>query len=137
MVGAPQFEQELPRGPGAPGEARRALSKWYAATLENEELYRAKLLVSELVTNAVLHGKGRIVLRSHVDEDRLIVEVIDEGGGFERQLRRGKFEDVGGRGLAIVDSESSRWGIHEGTTHVWFEVERAGPRLGKDEKPLP
>lgn len=132
-----EHELELPRGPTSPGEARRALTSWHAATLEGEELHRAKLLVSELVTNAVLHGRGRITMRSHVDEDRLLVEVIDEGAGFERQLRRGAFEDMGGRGLSIVDSESSRWGIHEGTTHVWFEIERSGPRLGAEQKPAP
>jgi hypothetical protein len=35
----------------------------------------------------------------------------------------------------IVDAESSRWGIHEGTTHVWFELERPGPRLAAEEAP--
>ena len=36
----------------------------------------------------------------------------------------------------IVEAEASRWGVHEGTTHVWFEVERPGPRLGPDQNPL-
>ena len=135
MASVPEHELELPRAPGAPSEARRALTKWYAAALDGEELHRAKLLASELVTNAVLHGKGRILLRAEANDDRLLVEVIDEGTGFERQLRRRDFEDVGGRGLSIVDLESSRWGIHEGTTHVWFELERAGPRLGSEQKP--
>jgi anti-sigma regulatory factor (Ser/Thr protein kinase) len=135
MAEASRFEQELGRGPAAPGEARRALTRWYGTSIENGELHRAKLLVSELVTNAVLHGHGRIVLRSTLDEDRLLVEVIDEGRGFEHQLRRHEFDQVGGRGLTIVDAEASRWGIHEGTTHVWFELERAGPRLGTEGKP--
>lgn len=135
MAGASQFEQELPRAPNAPGEARRALAGWYGTVLENDELYRAKLLASELVTNAILHGQGRIMLRSHIDEDRLLVEVMDEGEGFEHEVRRRDFEDVGGRGLSIVESEASRWGIHEGTTHVWFELERSGPRLGPEGKP--
>jgi anti-sigma regulatory factor (Ser/Thr protein kinase) len=103
--------------------------------LEADELHNAKLLASELVTNAVLHGKGRIILRVDLDDDRLLVEVIDEGAGFEHRARRSEFEDLHGRGLAIVESESSRWGIHEGTTHVWFELERPGPRLGETGKP--
>ena len=45
------------------------------------------------------------------------------------------FEHVQGWGLKIVDSQSSRWGGHEGTTHVWFELERRGPRLGADNNP--
>ncbi len=131
---AQAFEKELPRSPDAPGEARRSLSHWYSAALEPEDLHRAKLLASELVTNAVLHGHGRILMRTHLDEDRVLVEVIDEGEGFEHRVRNRKFDDLHGRGLAIVEAESSRWGIHEGTTNVWFELERPGPRLGQHRK---
>jgi anti-sigma regulatory factor (Ser/Thr protein kinase) len=130
-------EQELPRSPEAPGVARRTLSGWYGAALEPDELHRAKLLTSELVTNAVLHGEGRIMMRSNLDDDRVLVEVIDEGGGFEHGLRRQNFDALLGRGLAIVDAESSRWGIHEGTTHVWFELERPGPRMGEPHPSTP
>jgi len=71
------------------------------------------------------------VLRATLDEDRLLVEVIDEGNGFERTIRQQDFPSIGGRGLAIVDAEASRWGIHAATTNVWFELERPGPRLGR------
>src|SRR5207248_452190 len=100
-----------------------------------EELEAAQLLASELVTNAFLHGQGNITLRAALDQDRMLVEVIDEGKGFERELRQHDFDDFHGRGLAIVESQASRWGIHEGTTHVWFELERPGPRLGIRTKP--
>lgn len=103
--------------------------------MEPDQLRTAELLVSELVTNAVMHGQGKITLRAQADEDRVLVEVIDEGRGFERTVRHDDFEAVGGRGLAIVDAEASRWGIHEGTTHVWFELERPGPRLGSEKNP--
>jgi anti-sigma regulatory factor (Ser/Thr protein kinase) len=129
------FESELPRSEQAPSAARRLLSDWFGATLEGEDLDKARLLGSELATNAVLHGRGRIVLRAHADEDRVLVEVIDEGHGFEHQVRRQPFEALRGRGLGLVEIEPSRWGIHEGTTHVWFELERPGPRLGPDRKP--
>jgi anti-sigma regulatory factor (Ser/Thr protein kinase) len=81
-----------------------------------------------------VHGRGRIVLRAELDADRLLVEVIDQGHGFERTVRQRDFEGVGGHGLGIVDVLASRWGIHEGTTHVWFELERPGPRLGRGRK---
>jgi hypothetical protein len=61
--------------------------------------------------------------------------VVDEGQGFERAARKGSLDAIGGRGLAIVEAGSSRWGLHEGTTHVWFELERPGPRVGRDAKP--
>jgi len=30
--------------------------------------------------------------------------------------------DVGGWGLHLVESLSDRWGVHDGSTHVWFEL---------------
>lgn len=130
-----EFEQELPRSPEAPGIARRELARRYGDSLELDELYTAKLLTSELVTNAVLHGHGRILLRAGLNDDRVLVEVLDEGAGFEHESRRREFHELAGRGLEIVDAESSRWGIHAGSTHVWFELERPGPRLGATKKP--
>ncbi len=112
------------------------MAEWLSGALGEDELERAKLLVSELVTNAVVHGDGTITLRGRLDEDRVLFDVIDEGGGFEYEVRQRGFSDVGGHGLSIVDTEASRWGIHEGTTHVWFEIERAGPRLGPPDEPL-
>jgi anti-sigma regulatory factor (Ser/Thr protein kinase) len=132
-----QFEQELPRSRQAPGIARRSVVGWFGAALNADQLDAARLLTSELVANAVLHGEGKIVLRAHLDGDRVLVEVIDDGKGFEREVRQREFGDLHGRGLTIVDSEASRWGIHEGTTHVWFELERSGPRLGPEGKPIP
>jgi len=129
------FEKDLPRTRAAPALARRSLAGWFAGDVDRDDLHRAELLVSELVTNAVMHGHGQITLRAHLDEDRLLVDVIDEGGGFERTVRKGDFDSVGGRGLAIVDAEASRWGIYEGTTHVWFELERTGPRFGSEKNP--
>jgi anti-sigma regulatory factor (Ser/Thr protein kinase) len=111
------------------------LEREFGEVLEPEELDRAKLAISELATNAVLHGQGEITLLADLDHARLMVEVIDEGSGFEHVVRDRDFEAVGGRGLNIVDAESSRWGMHEGTTHVWFEIERRGPRLGTDWRP--
>jgi anti-sigma regulatory factor (Ser/Thr protein kinase) len=129
------LQVNLPHTVQAPGIARRSLADWLAPAVEADELDTARLLVSELVTNAVVHGRGEITLRATLDEDRLLVEVIDEGRGFERTVRQQDFASIGGRGLAIVEAEASRWGIHEGTTHVWFELERPGPRLGSNKKP--
>jgi anti-sigma regulatory factor (Ser/Thr protein kinase) len=130
------LELALPRSQEAPRMARRRIAEWLTSAFEDSELHKTMLLTSELVTNAVMHGQGEIILRAYRDEDRVLVEVIDQGHGFERVLREEDFERVGGHGLSIVEAESSRWGIHEGTTHVWFEIERPGPRLGAANKPL-
>ena len=126
---------ELPRDPTASSRARCLLDELSAGRLESEQLDRSKLLVTELVNNAVLHGRGKITLRIDVDEDRLRAEVIDEGSGFERVVRDNALDQIGGWGLTVVEAESSRWGVHEGTTHVWFEIERPGPRVGEDKNP--
>jgi anti-sigma regulatory factor (Ser/Thr protein kinase) len=129
------LEFVLPRTGEAPATARRRLARWLTPHLESAELHKAMLLTSELVTNAVMHGRGEIIVRANLNDDRVLVEVIDQGRGFERVLRQEEFDRIGGHGLSIVDAESSRWGIHEGTTHVWFELERPGPRLGASNKP--
>jgi anti-sigma regulatory factor (Ser/Thr protein kinase) len=126
------FESELASGVGAPGVARRFISEWFAAVLADGTLATARLLVSELVTNAVTHGRGRVTLRAQLSELRLLVEVIDEGAGFEPEFRERDFErpGLGGWGLRIVDTESSRWGVRRDRSHVWFELEWPGPRPG-------
>jgi len=63
--------------------------------------------------------------------------VIDQGSGFERGLDQTEFDKIGGHGLEIVETGASRWGVHQGTTHVWFELERPGPRIGLEGKPEP
>jgi light-regulated signal transduction histidine kinase (bacteriophytochrome) len=94
-------------------------------------LAEAELLVSELASNALRHGRGEVTLRARLDGDRLLVEVVDEGSGFERALHHRAFGEVGGWRLEIVEDVASCWGVREGTTHVWFELKRPGLRLGE------
>jgi anti-sigma regulatory factor (Ser/Thr protein kinase) len=127
VIGA-SFKSELASGVNAPRVARRLLTERFGAVLADGTLTTARLLVSELVTNAVTHGAGRITLRAQLSERRLLVAVLDEGGGFERELRERDLQppEVGGWGLSVVDAESSRWGVHRDRSHVWFELERRG-----------
>jgi anti-sigma regulatory factor (Ser/Thr protein kinase) len=117
-------EVELRRETTAPRAARALVRNWFSGKLSEDELYTATLLVSELVTNAVRHGRGKITLRALLNDVRLLVDVIDEGSVVEPVLRRREDPSGGGKGLMIVDAESSRWGIEKGTAHVWFELER-------------
>ncbi len=117
----------MPRTGQAPGLARWRLDEWLAGDLDARELADAKLLASELVTNALVHGHGRIEIRGELDDNQLLIEVIDEGKGFERIVRENDFDRGCGWGLHLVDAVASRWGIHPGSSHVWFELERHGP----------
>jgi anti-sigma regulatory factor (Ser/Thr protein kinase) len=117
----------LPRDPAAAADARRALRRTFVAVLHQQLLNDLYLVVSELVTNAVMHGQGPIRLRLQLDAGDVRGEVIDAGCGFEHELREAGPDATSGRGLLIVDRLTTRWGVHESTTHVWFEM-LTGPR---------
>ena len=120
-----ELSYELQSAPQAPGIARRGLQRELAGTLEAETVARLGLIVSELVTNSVVHGPGRpIVLRLEVQADGAVRgEVEDQGRNGVVKIRRETMEDeIGGKGLAIVDALADRWGVHERSTHVWFEL---------------
>lgn len=96
------------------------------ARVSAEATETALLLVSELVTNAVLHADGRPVLDVVVETDRLRISVSDAGRGTpEVQVDNPLLSDHG-RGMLLVDSLSSRWGSEPtgpGGKRVWFELE--------------
>ena len=83
------------------------------------------LAVSELTTNAVVHGRGRITLTVGATGDRVRVAVEDEGGREPVMQDPGTVRGVagGGWGLRIVDSIADRWGTEsrDHGTVVWFE----------------
>jgi two-component sensor histidine kinase len=82
------------------------------------------LLVSELVTNACLHGGDPVTLRLELSRTRARVEVEDGVPGWPG-MRSPTDRDPGGRGLLIVDSLSHVWGIDQaaaGGKVVWAEV---------------
>ena len=116
----------LPRDPSAAALARRAVES-DAARLSAAQLDVARLLVSELVTNAVRHGAGEeVVLALHVDDVRARFEVHDAGG--QMPARREPRGAEGGYGLNLVATLASRWGA-DPDAGVWFELDR-GERDG-------
>lgn len=81
------------------------------------------LMAGEVLTNAVVHGGGWFLLHLDTNTRRVRVEVTDASAGQPRILRpNGEREH--GRGIAIVDALSSRWGTEHLGTHkvVWFEL---------------
>ena len=77
---APRSTSTLARNHGAPGQAR-ALLREHADSLDRDRLDTAVLLISELVTNAVLHGGGEIRLTIDVNGGDARFAVGDEGSG--------------------------------------------------------
>jgi serine/threonine-protein kinase RsbW len=121
MTGGP-VEIGLPRTPACAAVARRFVERHLSHVLAKPGLDDAKLVVSELVDNAYLHGRGEITLRLARHRDRVRVEVIDEGEGAAIEIRERGAEDLGGQGLNLVEAIATAWGAYEGTTHVWADL---------------
>jgi anti-sigma regulatory factor (Ser/Thr protein kinase) len=109
----------LPRSPDSTRTARRLVHE-HATTLGSQRREDATLLVSELVTNALVHGIGTITLRIDVEPAVLRVEVSDEGNvALPPSPTPGAH---GGWGLRIVDQLADEWGVLAGSTKVWFRL---------------
>ncbi|HVM05664.1 MAG TPA: SpoIIE family protein phosphatase [Acidimicrobiales bacterium] len=88
-----------------------------------------QLLSSELASNAVRHARSRFTVIVRYDGERLRVEVGDGSRAMPRK-RSPEPDEVGGRGLVLVDVLASSWGVLptlEGK-RVWFEVPAPAPR---------
>jgi anti-sigma regulatory factor (Ser/Thr protein kinase) len=90
--------RELTEARNAREQARKALFQWELS----EHADDTELIVSELVANAILHGKGQIGVRISYDGIQLRVEVHDEGAGRPVQ-HPATAEAESGRGLKLVD----------------------------------
>ncbi len=109
-----------------PALARHKLEGWLPETLEDSHRGALRLLVSELVTNSVKYGEhGALKLQIEARGPRTLrVEVVDQGGGFVPTARDRPVGEPGGWGLHLVEALTDRWGVYEGSTHVWFEIDR-------------
>jgi anti-sigma regulatory factor (Ser/Thr protein kinase) len=99
------------------------------------------LVVSELVTNAVQHGQGEIVLELEVQGERVLVTVADDGPGEPQLPDPVAHGAEGGRGLALVAAVAQEWGVHpaaEGGKAVWcvLGLDPADPVPDPDAAPL-
>lgn len=121
-----------------------------APALDPETLDDVRLLISELVTNAIRHAgltpEDWIELVVDVGSDQVRVEVRDPGPGFDparlpvpkraRHCAELHMEDLGGPyrggwGLEFLRRIASRWGVERnGLTSVWFEVDLQPPTGG-------
>lgn len=115
--------------PATPESVRRARDTVSAALVEHgcpkSTVDVARLLVSELASNAVRHsGCESYELVIHLDSDVLRVDVAD--GDTARLPSIGPPGELGGRGLRLVEALASRWGVDhppgDGAKHVWFEL---------------
>jgi anti-sigma regulatory factor (Ser/Thr protein kinase) len=113
----------FPAGPAAVGQARertgRALAAWRIPLVVDD----TAAVVSELMTNAVIHTVGRRVeLVLTCGDGLLLVEVRDESTLPPTPVRNAGDDAEGGRGLQLVDALASDWGwlpLNQKRKAVW------------------
>ncbi len=115
--------------PTAAGAARLHVTEFLSGrNLPPAVIDDARLVVSELVANAVQHGKpspdGFLNLAWEIESSNLFLSVEDGGDQPIRQ-REPDPESVNGRGLHIVESLSKSWTVQRaaGTTMVCASIE--------------
>lgn len=123
----------LPARPASVRRARHFVADAVGrAGFESDTIDLAAVAASELVTNAVVHGRGPISVRTVLDPSSLRVEVQDTASDLPHRVDADEDHD-GGRGLSIVDAFSREWGctVVRGATgkSVWFTMERSDSDL--------
>lgn len=87
---------------------------------------RVAVMVSELATNAIQHGRTDFDVRVETNDQSIRVEITDSGAG-QPTVQSAGAEELSGRGLRIVDVLADSWGVQPSTTgagkSVWFVVD--------------
>jgi anti-sigma regulatory factor (Ser/Thr protein kinase) len=109
--------------PDGPAQARRIITDELASRVPGAVLDDVKLMVSELVTNGIVHGSPAPDVPVMLDllvNGHIRCRVLDHGRGFATGARHG---GSGGWGLQVVEQLADRWGMQRSPerTEVWFE----------------
>ena len=122
-------EYRLPHLATSVPTARRLAEEAAAPRIDGSKVGDFVLMVSEAVSNAVLHAPpmsdGRILLTFESNEEAVRGVVTDGGSMFVPNPEPGAEDQARQHfGLSIIDALSSRWGVTvDDATNVWFEVD--------------
>jgi len=113
--------------PAAAKDARTWIGTLAGSLVSGERLNDLRLVVTEIVTNAIRHGDpgGSLVLAATPKDGYLCVQVTDDGPGIAPRPRALVPDEDGGFGLFLVERLTRRWGLtrERGRTRVWFELD--------------
>jgi anti-sigma regulatory factor (Ser/Thr protein kinase) len=112
---------DLPLGVGAARDAVRSVL-WSWGFRDLDWLAQASVVVSELVSNAVVHGGGSLQLDVQAHSEHVTIGAADGSPVVPR--RREADPAGGGRGLALIEAFAARWGVHdhEDGKRVWVRL---------------
>ncbi len=116
-------------GMGAPRRARRSVLSQLERHITPATASDVAVVVSELVTNSVVHADvgpdGTVTVELMRLDDRVRISVIDPGSQLEPRILPPDHERVGGLGLFIVRELSDAWGVVRhgtGGSRVWCDI---------------
>src|SRR4051794_36481840 len=118
--------------PAAPQQARRFVAEQLIGDELAEARDVAELLVSELVTNAVVHAASPVEVEVDAGADEIVVRVRDaDTGPLVMRAGGGSELDEGGRGFLLVDRLAEAWGTEHrgGRKCVWFRLATTPARV--------
>ena len=119
------LDVDIPRDAKAPWHARRAVEQ-LGDSIDEDVRPDVMLLVSELVTHSVKYGdvrRAEAADRGARGRGSCASRSSTRAPGSPRRARPA-MNEPGGWGLHLVEALTDRWGIYEGSTHVWFEIDR-------------
>jgi anti-sigma regulatory factor (Ser/Thr protein kinase) len=118
----------IPGGDDAPGRARRSVRSLLERRIPAATASDAALLVSELVTNSVVHAdvgpRRALTVEVTTLDNRVRIAVTDPGSRLRPCMLPPDPETPGGLGLLLVDELCETWGVVQdlGPTCVWCEL---------------
>jgi anti-sigma regulatory factor (Ser/Thr protein kinase) len=128
---APRSTVTLVAEPAAAKQARTWIIALWGSNLAPERRNDLRLVVTEVVTNAIRHGNpgGSVLLAATPKDGYLCVQVTDDGPGLAPHPGATGPDVDGGFGLFLVERLTRRWGVtrERGRTRVWFELDYDAP----------
>jgi anti-sigma regulatory factor (Ser/Thr protein kinase) len=123
----------------APRIARNAVLSRLDGRVTDETARDTALVISELVTNSVVHAnlgeENTVLVEVTVLDDRLAITVTDPGSDLTPRLLPWDLTKANGLGLHLVDHMCLSWGVHRNpsATEVWCELGLGEPVSGASE----
>lgn len=130
------WSARVPADPTSPRRCRLAATDLLERAGADHLAPDAALLVSELVTNVLLHARSDARVRLSVRSGTLLVEVEDESPVLPQPQAPAQSSPTG-RGLALVEGLANAWGAvpnGDGGKVIWFEL---GERTHTRSAPRP